>query len=172
MIFLMAGTLAFACGGGRRPLRRILLRREQRLWHQRRNQQALLRGRGWVVVIVVDQMRADYIERFKGQWTEGGFKRLLEQGAWFKEAAYPYAATETCVGHATISTGSVPATHGMVANAWWDRDSQKMVTCTATRKQRTRAMQEQRPKTATPRGGYACLRLLTNCDSRREPQHA
>jgi len=83
-----------------------------------------------VVVIVVDQMRADYIEKFRGQWT-GGLKRLVEQGAWFREAAYPYAATETCVGHATISTGALPAMSGMVANAWWDRESQKMVTCTA-----------------------------------------
>ena len=83
-----------------------------------------------VVVIVVDQMRADYVEKFRGQWT-GGLKRLVEQGAWFREAAYPYAATETCVGHATISTGALPAMSGMVANAWWDRESQKMVTCTA-----------------------------------------
>jgi predicted AlkP superfamily pyrophosphatase or phosphodiesterase len=83
-----------------------------------------------LVVLVVDQMRADYVDKFLGQWT-GGLKRLVEQGAWFRQAAYPYAATETCVGHSTISTGALPATHGMVANAWWDRDAQKMVTCTA-----------------------------------------
>src|SRR5437660_11672614 len=83
-----------------------------------------------VVLLVVDQMRGDYVDKFLGQWT-GGLKRLVEEGAWFRDAAYPYAATETCVGHATISTGAFPATHGMVANAWWDRDSQKMVTCTA-----------------------------------------
>jgi len=82
-----------------------------------------------VVLLVVDQMRGDYVDKFKGQWT-GGLKRLVQEGAWFREAAYPYAATETCVGHATISTGAFPATHGMIANAWWDRDSQKMVTCT------------------------------------------
>jgi len=83
-----------------------------------------------VVLLVVDQMRADYVDKFQGQWT-GGLKRMLQEGAWFREAAYPYAATETCVGHATISTGALPTTHGMIANAWWDRDSQKMVTCTA-----------------------------------------
>ena len=83
-----------------------------------------------VVMIVVDQMRGDYVDKFRGQWT-GGLKRLVEEGAWFRDAAYPYAATETCVGHATISTGALPATHGMVANAWWDRDTQKMTTCTA-----------------------------------------
>ena len=83
-----------------------------------------------VVLLVVDQMRGDYVDKFRGQWT-GGLKRLIDEGAWFRDAAYPYAATETCVGHATISTGAFPATHGMVANAWWDRETQKMVTCTA-----------------------------------------
>ncbi len=83
-----------------------------------------------VVMIVVDQMRGDYVDKLRGQWT-GGLKRLVEEGAWFHDAAYPYAATETCVGHATISTGAFPASHGMIANAWWDRDQQKMVTCTS-----------------------------------------
>ncbi len=83
-----------------------------------------------VVLVVVDQMRADYVDKFLPQWT-GGLRRLVEEGAWFRDAAYPYAATGTCVGHATISTGAFPATHGMVANAWWDRKEQRMVTCTA-----------------------------------------
>ena len=83
-----------------------------------------------VVMLVVDQMRGDYVDKFREQWT-GGLKRLVDEGAWFRDAAYPYAATETCVGHTTISTGALPATHGMVANAWWDRDTQKMTTCTA-----------------------------------------
>ncbi len=82
-----------------------------------------------VVMIVVDQMRGDYVDKFRGQWT-GGLKRLVDEGAWFHEAAYPYAATETCVGHSTISTGAFPASHGMIANSWWDRDQQKLVTCT------------------------------------------
>lgn len=83
-----------------------------------------------IVMIVVDQMRADYIDKFRGQWSSG-LKRIVDEGAWFREAAYPYAATETCVGHATISTGALPATSGMIANAWWDRETQKMTTCTA-----------------------------------------
>ncbi len=83
-----------------------------------------------VVMIVVDQMRGDYVDKFRGQWT-GGLKRMVEEGAWFREAAYPYAATETCPGHATISTGAFPASHGMIANSWWDRDQQRMVTCTS-----------------------------------------
>src|SRR2546422_10708032 len=86
-----------------------------------------------VVLLVVDQMRGDYVDKFLFQWT-GGLKRLVAEGAWFRDAAYPYAATETCVGHATISTGSFPSVHGMIANEWWDREAQKHVTCTADSK--------------------------------------
>src|SRR5260370_7650568 len=68
-----------------------------------------------VVVIVVDQMRADYIEKFRGQWT-GGLKRLVEHGAWFREAADPYAATETCLGHPPLSPRPLPAPSGISPN--------------------------------------------------------
>ncbi|MBI3663518.1 MAG: alkaline phosphatase family protein [Acidobacteria bacterium] len=82
-----------------------------------------------VVVLVVDQMRGDYIERYGRQWTKG-LRRLVEQGAWFRQAAYPYMNTVTCAGHATIGTGTFPMTHGMVQNLWWDREAGKQVTCT------------------------------------------
>ncbi len=81
------------------------------------------------VVLVVDQMRADYVDRFKDQWTHG-LKRLVTEGAWFRNAAYPYLTTVTCAGHATVSSGSFPHTHGLIQNAWWDRTARKTVTCT------------------------------------------
>ena len=74
-------------------------------------------------------MRADYVDRFNGEWT-GGLKRMVTQGAWFQQAAYPYLTTVTCAGHATIATGSFPHTHGVFQNAWWDRDARKQMTCT------------------------------------------
>lgn len=86
-----------------------------------------------VVLLVVDQMRADYIENFRQQW-KGGLARLVNEGAWFRAAAYPYMTTVTCAGHTTISTGAFPATSGVVANSWYDRDEEggaKSVTCTA-----------------------------------------
>ena len=107
-----------------------------------------------VVLLVVDQMRADYIDKFLHQWT-GGLRRLVQEGAWFHEAAYPYAATETCVGHSTISTGALPATHGMVANAWWDRTSQRMVTCTNDPKAKNSAYAG-----GTASGGDSAVRML------------
>ena len=82
-----------------------------------------------VVLLVVDQLRADYVERFSHQWSSG-LRRLLAEGAWFRQAEYPYYNTVTCAGHATIGTGAMPSVHGMVMNDWWDRDSRKVVTCT------------------------------------------
>jgi len=81
------------------------------------------------VIIVVDQMRADYIDRFQRDWSRG-LKRLITDGARFRNAAYPYLGTVTCPGHATISTGAFPHVHGIPANQWWDRDSRRQMACT------------------------------------------
>lgn len=82
-----------------------------------------------VVLISVDQMRGDYIDRFGHQWTKG-LHRLVTEGAWFRDANYPYYTTVTCAGHASIGTGTVPAVHGMVANTWADRNNARTVGCT------------------------------------------
>jgi predicted AlkP superfamily pyrophosphatase or phosphodiesterase len=82
-----------------------------------------------VVIVVVDQMRTDYLELSRSRW-RGGFKRLLTEGAFFAHAEYPYMNTVTCAGHATIGTGTFPRTHGMVLNGWWDRERKVSVACT------------------------------------------
>lgn len=81
------------------------------------------------VILVVDQMRADYVDRFQRDWT-AGLKRLVTNGAWFRNAAYPYLGTVTCAGHATISTGAYPHVHGLAANQWWDREARRQMACT------------------------------------------
>ena len=85
-----------------------------------------------VVVLVVDQMRADYLELYGNQFT-AGFKRLTDEGATFRRAAYPYLNTVTCAGHSTIATGAFPYRHGMVLNAWWDRETARSRPCTTDR---------------------------------------
>ncbi len=83
-----------------------------------------------VVVLVVDQMRSDYLDRHASEFT-AGFKRLMAEGAWFKEAAYPYLGTVTCPGHATIGTGAFPYRHGMILNEWVDRREGRIQGCTS-----------------------------------------
>ena len=107
-----------------------------------------------VVIISVDQMRGSYVEDFIGQWSSG-LRRLVERGAWYRRAAYPYLNTVTCAGHATISTGAVPAVHGMVLNEWWERESQRPVHCTEDA--RAPIVTYGEPQT----GGHSSARLQT-----------
>jgi len=81
------------------------------------------------VVVVVDQMRADYLERDPA--FTGGFHRLAAEGAVFTNAAHLHLPTETGPGHAAISSGRTPATHGIVANEWWDREKGAETYCVA-----------------------------------------
>jgi len=70
-----------------------------------------------VVMISVDQLRADLVERYAPAFT-GGFRRLLDTGFRFSGASHAHANTETAVGHATLSTGVFPSRSGIVANNW------------------------------------------------------
>ncbi len=76
-----------------------------------------------VVVISVDQMRADYLARFDAFFGERGFRRFTAGGAVFPEARYTLGVTYTGPGHATISTGRPPSEHGIVGNYWFDRNA-------------------------------------------------
>jgi predicted AlkP superfamily pyrophosphatase or phosphodiesterase len=73
-----------------------------------------------VVMIVVDQFREPYLERYGDLFT-GGFRRLLDRGRVYVNASHDHAVTETAVGHATLSTGVYPMRHGIVANDWAER---------------------------------------------------
>ena len=81
------------------------------------------------MIIVVDQMRADYVDRFEQDWTRG-LGRLAREGARFVNAAYPYLSTYTCAGHSTIATGTFPHRHGNFQNTWYDRQKKAVVPCT------------------------------------------
>lgn len=82
-----------------------------------------------VVGIVVDQMRNDYIERFWNHYSEDGFKRLVNNGYRFKNAHFNYVPTYTGPGHASIYTGTTPATHGIIGNNWYDKTIDASVYC-------------------------------------------
>ncbi|HQY06216.1 MAG TPA: alkaline phosphatase family protein, partial [Lacunisphaera sp.] len=71
-----------------------------------------------VVVISVDQMRADYLDRFRPYFGPGGFKLLLDQGANFANCHYRHSITKTGPGHAVILSGVHANIHGIIANEW------------------------------------------------------
>ncbi|QDH78209.1 alkaline phosphatase family protein [Echinicola soli] len=82
-----------------------------------------------VVGIVVDQMRYEYLHKFNDRFTDGGFKRLMNDGFVMKNAHYNYIPTYTGPGHSSVYTGTTPATHGIISNNWYVRDLGKMIYC-------------------------------------------
>lgn len=82
-----------------------------------------------VVGIVVDQMRWDYLYRYYDRYSQGGFKRLMNDGFSCENAMINYLPSFTGPGHACVYTGSVPAIHGIASNDWWDRKLKKAVYC-------------------------------------------
>ena len=81
-----------------------------------------------VVGIVIDQMRWDYLHRFYDRFTDGGFKRLMNEGFSCDNTMLNYIPTVTAIGHSCIYTGSVPSIHGIAGNNFY-KDGQK-VYCT------------------------------------------
>jgi hypothetical protein len=73
-----------------------------------------------VLLIAVDQLRYDYLTRFRGEFT-GGFRRLLDEGAVFTDAHLEHYPTVTAVGHSTMLSGATPSVSGIIGNDWFDR---------------------------------------------------
>ena len=82
-----------------------------------------------VVGVVVDQMRYDYLTRFNNKFSEGGFKRLINEGFNCKNNHYNYVPTYTGPGHTSIYTGTTPKYHGIIGNNWYDKDIKETVYC-------------------------------------------
>src|SRR6266540_4509311 len=75
-----------------------------------------------VVVITVDQLRPDYLDRWKSQLT-GGLFQLVNEGAVFADGYQDHAVTETAPGHSTILSGLWPAHTGIINNLQGVQDS-------------------------------------------------
>ena len=92
-----------------------------------------------VVLIAIDQFRADLVTRFEDLYLPprsggssgdvGGFRYLQALGAWFPDCRYQHHRTVTAAGHAILGTGAQPYLSGMVGNSWWDRASGRSIYC-------------------------------------------
>ncbi|MGZ3807769.1 MAG: alkaline phosphatase family protein, partial [Bacteriovorax sp.] len=90
-----------------------------------------------IVVLIIDQFRADYLTRFKERFLPvknasgavGGFNYLMSQGAYFPYAQYDILQSMTGPGHASVLTGSYPYQSGIPINDWYDSKSGKNIYC-------------------------------------------
>ncbi len=81
------------------------------------------------VLIVVDQMPADTLDRFNAFFGERGFRRLESEGRYFKGARYAHQTTLTGPSHTVLGTGTYGFLSGIVANQWFDRATGRAVNC-------------------------------------------
>ena len=82
-----------------------------------------------VVGLVVDQLRMDYVEAFSAMYGERGFKRLWKEGRVYRNAEYDFAGVDKASSVASIYTGANPNVNGIVANAWMDRSTLRVINC-------------------------------------------
>ncbi len=87
-----------------------------------------------VVVMVVDGLPSEQVQRYRDQFGQGGFRRLMDQGAGFSNAHQAHGITLTAVGHSAVLTGAYPNQHGIIANNWNDPVTHASVYCTEDRK--------------------------------------
>jgi predicted AlkP superfamily pyrophosphatase or phosphodiesterase len=81
------------------------------------------------IILVIDQFRGDYLDRWRADFKGRGFDLFLDHGAYFPECYYDYANTKTAPGHAAIGTGAYSDGNGIASNDWWDlsRNQQRPV---------------------------------------------
>ena len=119
-----------------------------------------------VLLIVVDQFRYDYLERFGDLFGPNGFQRLLRDGASWAQANYDHMPTYTAPGHGTMMTGAWPAESGIIANEWIDRPTGRRITSVTDDAVKTLGSDANEPA-ASPRRLLSStvgdeLRLFTN----------
>ena len=87
-----------------------------------------------IVQIVVGSMRGEDLDRYAENFGEGGFRRLTEGGTVYADSRYDYLQTTTPVSLATLTTGAMPSTHGVIGSRWVDYTTNRTVELTAGRK--------------------------------------
>ncbi len=89
-----------------------------------------------VLLLAIDQFRADYLTRFTSKFLppktatgHGGFRMLMEKGAYFPFAQYGVLQAMTGPGHAAMLSGSHPYQMGIPLNEWFDVETNEEVYC-------------------------------------------
>ncbi len=77
-----------------------------------------------IVVVMVDGLPMEQLHKNMDLFVPNGFRRFMDQGAWFADAHQAHAFTLTAPGHAAVLTGAYPYQHGIIGNEWRSRSGQ------------------------------------------------
>ena len=120
-----------------------------------------------VILLVIDQFRADYLDRYRADFKGRGFRLFLDHGAYFEDCYYNYANTKTAPGHATLATGAYTDGHGISANDWWDLSRNKQRPVSSVEDERYHLIGMPNGSHADPGASPLNLRASTIGDSLR-----
>lgn len=120
-----------------------------------------------VLLIVVDQFRYDYLERFGDLFGPNGLRRLQRDGASWANANYDHFPTYTAPGHSSMMTGAFPAESGIIGNEWIDRVSGRRISSVSDDNEKILGSGDPKEVAASPRKLLSStvgdeLRLITN----------
>jgi predicted AlkP superfamily pyrophosphatase or phosphodiesterase len=82
-----------------------------------------------VIGVFVEQLRYDQLDRIWNILPEGGLKRLVGEGTFYRNASVDYLSTQAAPAWATISTGAAPAAHGITSDTWFHPFNDQMIYC-------------------------------------------
>jgi predicted AlkP superfamily pyrophosphatase or phosphodiesterase len=83
-----------------------------------------------VIGIIVEQLKYDQLEKCRDKLGDNGIKKLINEGTYFKNAAFEYMLTQSAPGHATIATGTEPTYHGITSDNWYLPLRNELIYCT------------------------------------------
>lgn len=83
-----------------------------------------------IISIFIEGMRYDYLYKYWDKFSDGGFKKLINEGMFLKNAEYKYLYTKSSSAYATFVTGANPSQHGIINDYWYERLSNQKTYCT------------------------------------------
>ena len=113
-----------------------------------------------VVAIVVDQMKYEYVDRYWDEYSNNGFKKLVNNGVFCRNTQYNFIPTYTGPGHASIFTGTTPSVHGIIGNNWYNRSDFSPVYCSGDWSSRTICLCKKPHEKSNPGNGKMSPNLL------------
>ena len=83
-----------------------------------------------IVQIVVGSMRGEDLDRYTANFRDDGFQRLTRGGTVYTDCRYDFQQTTTPVTLATLASGAMPSTHGVIGPQWVDYTSNEIIDLT------------------------------------------
>ncbi len=73
-----------------------------------------------IIGITIDQLRSDYLYALQNRFTQGGFRRLMQEGVVYDQVSFELDNPDATAAMATLATGCYPYQHGIPSQLVFD----------------------------------------------------